>query len=179
MNYLGSLDEISNYRFNRPDTSLVIDTNVLLLLLIGIHDETTIAKCSLMTNNGKNYREKEFKLLTEIIKRFSNKVIITPETLSEIYSLSHKHIKDCFYIYLAKAIETLKTYDEKHIPFSVILKNQAVLQFGFTDISIVEIAKITGATILTDEFDMYELCCAIKIPIIKFEHVIASEIYKI
>ncbi len=63
-----TLDDVHKYVYKRRPAGVIVDTNILLLLLIGHYDVAYIKDCSLFTNNGKNYTIEDFELLKRIIK---------------------------------------------------------------------------------------------------------------
>jgi len=168
---LHSLSEIKSYRISRGLKNLIIDTNILLVLLIGLYDQD-LTQYDLMTT--KNYTGKDFKLLIEITKYFEKQLIVTPQILTEVYSLSKNSIKNPkFHIYFAKVLDKLRNSKEHYINLETMLniEFQVFSKFGFTDMSIVEAAKEINAVILTDELNLYSYCITKKIPIIKFSHI--------
>ena len=132
-----------------------------------------------MTDNGKNYCKEHFELIERVLKIFTYKITITPHILAEINMLSRKRIKpetrmeDLF----SKIIRQLEACGEEQVEMRIILKNGGVLKFGFTDISLIEVATKNKWIILTDEFDLYRTYKE-SIPIIYFTNLVATEIYK-
>ncbi|MDD4382554.1 MAG: hypothetical protein PHD49_00170 [Candidatus Shapirobacteria bacterium] len=177
MNNLSSLEEISQFRAKHYSAELIIDTNILLLLLVGAYDKEFLTNCGLMTENGKNYKIEDYNVLIKIVARFLNKITITPQITAEIWSLSKTKIPSViFNKYFSQTLESLKSYQEKNIPLSVILQNhQQVLEFGFTDIGLTEAARENKAIILTDEYPFYATFRE-KIPIIKFSNIVAQHL---
>jgi hypothetical protein len=178
MNSLSSLNEISLYRYGHTDSHLILDTNVLLLFLIGTYDPNYIESCCLMKDNGANYTKEHFDLIKKILGCFLFKVTITPQILSEVYSLSKKIDSPRFQNYFIKLIEQLKKFEEHHIKLEVLLSNVGLVNFGFTDLSLVETAKQKQYVILTDEWRLYNNYST-SVPIIKFGIVATKEIYKV
>jgi rRNA-processing protein FCF1 len=179
-NNLSTLDEISLYRRGNPAAHLIIDTNILLLFFIGIFDSDYLKECPLMTDNGKNYCKEHFELMKKVLEIFLYKVTITPHVLSEINMLSRKRVKPEARMngLFSKMIQQLERCEEEQVELKIILKNGGVLKFGFTDVSLIEVAtKNNRWVILTDEFDLYKAYKE-RISIIYFSKVVASELYK-
>lgn len=142
-----------------------------------MYDIEYLRTCRLNTENGKNYGEMEYNLLVTIIGYFLNKITITPHIISEVWSLSHKKIpKNRFNDYFIKVIERFKSCDEENVPLKVLLDTEATLEFGFTDISLVEAARDNKALLLTDEDNLFGKYDGY-IPITKFANVIACDGY--
>ena len=149
------------------------------LLLIGIYDKNYLEHCQLMKRNSKNYTKEHFELLQQILNCFLNRIIITPQILAEIYSLSHTELdksdKQKFSDYFTKAIEKLKSCQEHYIPLNVLIKNTGIIiKFGFTDVSIIEAAREKKSVILTDDFRLYATLQD-KVPVIYFSSIVANK----
>ncbi len=173
-NNLSSLDEISRYRSSHPESHLIVDTSALLLFFIGIYDTDYLDGCPLFTENGKFYKKEHFELIKKILNRFPDKIIITPHVLSEINMLSKKidpHKRNDYFI---KLILELQKYKEDCIDLKVLLKNGGVIKFGFTDISLVEVAEKKKWIVLTDDMQFY-IAFNNTVPMISFNKVVAME----
>jgi|GEM_PF-4361455 len=94
INTLSNLEEIAIFRRNYHAAKLIIDTNTLLLLFVGTYDLNYLSSCPLMTDNGKNYKSRDFDVLKKIIQIFVGNVVITPHVLSEVNMLVRKRIKE-------------------------------------------------------------------------------------
>lgn len=176
-NNLSSLKEIQQYRSSKNETHLILDTNVLILFLIGIYDVNYISDCPLMIEDGKNYTEEHFKLVENIIKNFPNKIVITPHILSEINMLSQKKIspKTRLHEYFTKLIKQLENCNEHFISLKILLNSGGIIEFGITDISLIELAKEKKWLILTDDSKLYYKFAANKF-IIYFHTLVVNEI---
>lgn len=176
-NSLSSLEEISHYRSRNPGACLILDTNVLLLFLIGDFDQEYLKECSLMRENNKTYDKEHFELMKKILQRFLFKVVVTPHTISEMNMLSRNRIKpqERMYRYFTNLIQQLRNYEEHHVELKVLLMNTGIVNFGFTDISLVEISAARKWVILTDDFPLYRAFSE-KIPVIYFPTIVANEI---
>lgn len=149
-NYISSIADIQCYRETFGLNKLVLDTNLLLLLLIGSFKIDSLAKCKCT----QKYNGEDYKLLLQIISFFEKKIVITPHILAEFSNLSKIDIKDPQIVeYIAYVIEQLRGYQEQHAPLIELLNLDIALlaRFGFPDIGIIETAKILNAFILTDD----------------------------
>ena len=154
---LSTLQEIERFRSKKNETHLILDTNVLLLFLIGTYDAKYVSSCPLMTEGGKNYNEKHFELVEKIIKKFPSKIVITPHILSEINMLSRIKItpESRLRDYFVKLIKQLENYKEHLIGLKVLLNSGGVVELGITDVSLVELAKQNKWLVLTDDSKLY------------------------
>ncbi len=176
---LSTLEEISYYRKNHIQASLIIDTNILCLLLVGSYDLEYLNGCPLFTENGTNYSKEHYNLMDKILRLFVNKIALTPHVVSEINMLSHKiKPKDKREAYFMTIIKRLSSFKEFDVPLKVLLQNGSIIQFGFTDMSLVEAAEKQQSVILTDEFNLYRQFKE-NVPIIYFKQLVATELHKI
>lgn len=177
---MNSFQEIEYYRGRYPEACLLIDTNILLLYLVGVYDPTYVKSCPLMTNNNRNYDERHFGLLKNILTYFTGKLYITPHVLPEIWSLSDKHIKRGemeFERYFKSVLKELQACHEYNVGITTLITRGAeIIKFGFTDTGLVVAAQANGWCILTDEGRLhrtYEETLAM----IYFQGVVARELY--
>ena len=68
--------------------SVIIDTNLLMLLIVGLADRRYIA----MHKNLSDYDEADFELLTYAISTYSD-IVLIPHIMAEVSSLA-RQIKD-------------------------------------------------------------------------------------
>ena len=61
------------------------------------------------------------------------------------------------------------------MPLKIISKNNALIEFGFTDISLIEAAKDKKWVILTDEFELKRVFSD-ELPVIYFSNIVANDL---
>ncbi|MCX9010568.1 MAG: hypothetical protein OIN66_05530 [Candidatus Methanoperedens sp.] len=125
--------------------AIVIDTSPLLLLLMGLYDRKAIDGFKRLSE----YDCDDYDLLFQFVAR--RKLIVTPQVLSEVSNFA-RGLKNKFSEFIVENRSTLERIDEKYIPKTDILTSQEVVNFGFTDISIILAAKENNALVLTDDF---------------------------
>jgi len=171
-----NIDDIQRYIEKYRPEGIIIDTNILILFLIGNFDKTCICNCKTLNDNRKKYSTDDFELLSKIISYF-HKIIITPQIIAEISNLT---ITKGFFgsklnSYVSKVISFLRLENthEKYQPICSLWNTDVgvLSNFGLTDITMFELAKNNNMPIVTDDFPFYSYCFSNKIPIIKFEHI--------
>jgi rRNA-processing protein FCF1 len=174
---LSTLKEIELYHLKRNEVHLILDTNVLLLFLVGIYDVNYLKDCPLMTDGNKVYNKEHFELVEKIIKQFPNKIVVTPHIISEMNMLSRTRIKpeDRLRDYFTKLIKQLENYKEHLIALKVLLNSGGIIEFGVTDISLIEAAKQNKWLILTNDSNLYYRFAEYGF-IIYFDTIVANEI---
>jgi hypothetical protein len=168
-----SLEDIGKYKAKFFPQGIIVDTNILILFLIGSYDPSFIESCDVLNNNNKTYTIKDFELLKKIFKYFK-KVVITPQIIAELSNLSiTKGVHgDKLLPYLKTVIKFLQDAEEHHQKLDCLfgMELSVISRYGFTDMTIFELSKQTKMPILTDELPFYTYSYG-KVPIIKFEHI--------
>lgn len=164
-----NIEQIQRYITRDMPEGLIVDTNLLILFLIGKLEIDFIEKCKLTCSN---YSKDDYCLLCTIIKLFK-KIIITPHIIAEISNLSRRDVKDQKLInYFRVFIKFLSTpaLEERNIKLETFLgiEIKYLSSFGFTDMAMYEISKVNNLPIITDDHPFYNFSCR-DIPIIKFQ----------
>lgn len=155
-----SLIDVKKYIIEYKPDGIIVDTNVLILFLIGSYDSSFIKKIKLTSNNDKRYSIESFETLKEILELFK-KVVITPQIIAEISNLTITRDKifygDYLRSYLKTVINFLKSAEEHHQRMDCLwnVKLKTINEFGFTDMTIYELSKRTEMPILTDDFSFF------------------------
>ncbi len=135
---------IKRYR----NKSLLIDTNLLILLLVGITNKGFIKNFKAT----KSYTEEDYFLLRKIIKHF--RIITTSHVLSEASNLCEKADK----YYKEKIFNSFSQIVQEIIEVPVSSKEITItpifLKFGLTD-SVLFHLSAKGAVVLTDDFELH------------------------
>lgn len=146
---------------------VVIDTNLLLVYLVGCIDPQLINK---FKKTNSRYCTEDFKILDDLISKFSkNKFVTTPNILTEVSNLGGQlsdNAKKQFFAFLAKFIQ--KT-TEKYIQSSEISKDNLFIKFGITGMGLLELAR-TKHLIITDDFRLSSFCIKQGFDSINFNH---------
>lgn len=146
-------------------TGLLIDTNILLMLLIGTYDRGMIAQFK----RTKQYTVEDYSLAMDVIQRV-NPIITLPSVLAEVSNLAGqfvtKHSRiECFAVF-ARQTELLK---ERQIASIDAARTDEFRRFGLTDAAILQVAR-TGCLVLTDDFRLSQNMESIDAPVLNFTH---------
>lgn len=122
-------------RFHRKN--LLLDTNLLLLLLVGSFDPSKIQTHKITANQGFN--ETDFRQLRNFTCTFQ-KLVTTPHILTEVSNHADKikgtdHLK-----FLQQFISLIETLDEHLEASKLIVKTDVFVRFGLTDAAISRLA---------------------------------------
>ncbi|WP_407471150.1 PIN domain-containing protein [Xanthomonas campestris] len=146
------------------ERTALIDTNLLVLLSVGLSDRTYVAR----HKRTAQFLVEDFDLLVNVLSSY-NRVVVTPNVLSESSNL-------CAYIAepaKAQVMNTLKALIERHqelyVESTAAAGHTAYLRLGLTDASIHLAAD--DATVLTTDFDLYQSLLAAGKNVVNFNHV--------
>lgn len=167
-----SVEEIKNFCIKNGRKTLLLDSNLFILLIVGAIDLKYIPKCNLTSK----YSAQDFDLLKKVLAHFHSEILVTPQIIAELSNLSKGGMDDGrHHHFFTTMIDKLKTCTEEHVPminlFSSTVSFSMVPKLGFSDIGIVEAAKKKDAIILTDDLDLSVYASRSKIHSINFTHI--------
>ena len=130
--------------------SVLLDTNLLLLLIVGLYNKSFIS----VHKRTNNFVPGDFDLLVESIDGYEI-LWVTSHCLAEVSNLllmqtHEKHAKelmDCFSGFVAKA-------KESHVPKEIIFKNGISTRIGVADTGIIIKSKRVSC-VFTVDFNLY------------------------
>jgi predicted nucleic acid-binding protein len=129
--------------------SILIDTNLLLLFVVGTTHRSYIA----VHKRLRAYSEDDFDLLLKAIANASS-VIVTPNTLTETSNLL-RQISDPACTEISETFRTLiKESREQYCESYKAAESQIFIRLGLTDAVIVECCR-ESICVLTSDFDLY------------------------
>ena len=144
---------------------VVIDTNLLLVFLVGCVDPELITK---FNRTNSRYCKDDFKILDDFIAKFK-KFATTPNILTEVSNLGGQLKDNAKYRFFAFLAQFIQKVTEKYIPSSEISKDDLFIKFGITDRGIFELDK-SEHLILTDDYKLASFCGKLGFDSINFNH---------
>ena len=138
---------------------IIIDTNSLLILVIGLIDPKQISK----NKRTSIYDERDYELLCSVI---SNKeLVVLPNIWTEVDNLLNKYFKgDYKESYIFIIVNLIKTSTEKYFESKIIENDYLFYVLGLTDTLILKCAKDCELLITSDsELAYYALSLGIKV----------------
>ena len=127
----------------------LIDTNLAILLVVGLTNRTFIARHKRL----KGFDEIDFDLLRRLIGPPSAWVF-TPNVLTEVSNLTRQIDRPSRAAISCKLAEIIAIIEEKFIPSEVVVGRDAFLHLGLADAVIME-AATSELTIITADIDLY------------------------
>jgi rRNA-processing protein FCF1 len=147
-------NEFRNFYYNTGN-KVVVDTNLLLLLLIGRINKNLIENFKRTDEFTKN----DFDLLFEILKHFDN-IIVTPNILTEVdnftKNLKNPENKRLAIYYISKWLNE-GFIQEELIKSKILCNESCFFYFGIADTSITKISEEKIGVITKDGKLYYEL----------------------
>jgi len=144
---------------------LLVDTNLLLLYFVGRYDPNRISRFK----RTQSFSEDDFLLLASILA-FFNKVVVTPNILTEVNSLSNQlpdNIKSSYYSEFAQCLDVL---EEHYVSSSELGRTDHFLRFGLTDAGIVKLVQ-GRYLVLTDDLRLASYLQHLDIDVINFNNI--------
>lgn len=143
---------------------ILIDTNILLLLLIGSVDTALIAK----HKRTSKFTVEDFTLAVLIAERAAT-ILTTPNILSEVSNLAAQianPYKTRIFLQFAAAITTVIEFYHRSGDLSA---REEFFRYGLTDTGIMQAAR-DGYLILTDDLRLWDHLDLLGLPTINFTH---------
>lgn len=145
---------------------LLVDTNVLLLLLIGSLDSKLIRNFKITANQG--FDEADFNLLRSFVGKFQS-IITTPHILTEVSNHADKIKGDIRKRIFGKLVSLIGQLDECSESSKALAKSDAFVRFGLTDTAISSLAS-KNFLVLTVDFPLAGYLKKKNVDVINFNH---------
>ncbi|MDX2160401.1 MAG: hypothetical protein SF162_03655 [bacterium] len=158
---IAEFDAIFAHYRNR---GLLIDSNILLLYLVGKTDSTDTFLADAKRNPcGPD----DFAALELIVEKF-DRLITTPHIFTEVHNLLQpEKVKRAVYPVLEKYIQTAS---EVQVSAADVIETQEFRMFGLTDATIIAVIALQNYLLLTDDLPLYSYLYQRGVPAIKFSH---------
>lgn len=144
---------------------ILIDTNILLLWLVGSTNKDRITKF----NRTQSFEGTDYELLVNILKKFQ-KISTTPNILTEVSNLINQlgepDRSKCFSIFARDIAQLDEIYTDSH----TIAAIDKFPKFGLTDCGIVNVAK-DNYLVLTDDLKLASYLQNIGIDTLNFNNI--------
>ena len=145
---------------------LLIDTNVLLLHVVGSHDRTFIDR----VKRTATFTQADFELLQGELAKYSA-LVVTPSVLAELSNLlpnwAHEHVAQSM-------PDVFASFQEEGAGFAEVISDRVFARLGFTDTAIVMIASSGTADdelhVLTDDVHLYNELAYRGVTVANFNH---------
>jgi hypothetical protein len=144
---------------------LLVDSNLLILSLIGRYNSTLIVKYK----RTQQYSVEDFQILENLFAWFGS-ILTTPNILTEVSNLSFPLNKQTNCQLFSTFHKFIGTLEEKFIDSASGSSNSAFSRFGLTDSALYELGN-QDCLVLTDDFPLYSYLEDQKIDVLNFNHI--------
>lgn len=144
---------------------ILVDTNVLLLYVVGSFDLPQVTRFK----RTRQYTESDFLLLGNLLSKF-RKILTTSNILTEVNSLAGQlggPAKTACFEEFARRIALL---DEHYVPSAEASSVAGFTRLGLTDCGIAHFAK-DRCLVLTDDLPLYVYLAHAGVDVINFSHI--------
>jgi hypothetical protein len=162
-----SPDNISHLVSAYRGKGLLVDSNLLLLYFVGSYDPARIS--TFKGTSAKGFREDDFNLLIKLVGRFE-KIVTTPNILTEVSNLSNQLRRDEKQTYYADFASQVQTLTEHYTESKEISRLPHFADLGLTDSGIMKLAR-GSFLVLTDDGPLFGYLQNVGIDAINFNHV--------
>lgn len=154
---------------SRRREALFIDTNLLLVLLVGALDPGQVGRFK----RTKAYSRNDYELLLAFIGEFE-RMLTTPSILTEVSNLAGQLAEPLRQrAFLTLRALTNETLDEQFRPSRELMLDPSFPVLGLADASVIAAADTT-VTVLTDDFPLYQRLSSAGIDAVNFQHLRAG-----
>jgi hypothetical protein len=158
------MNEVARLIKKHRANGLLLDTNLLVVLLVGRTNRKRIPDC----RRTQTYSIRGYELLESLVGQFS-KVVTTPHLLTEVSNLDPLRGKEraTYQLLYRRWIDAAEeNYEE-----SRALSGKPLFdRFGLSDTAIESVAW-RGMLVLTDDLDLYHILCQRGVDAINFNHI--------
>lgn len=144
---------------------VIVDSNLLLLLLIGSYSPTLISSFKRTTR----YTSSDFDLLVEALALFS-KLLTTAHILTEVSNLAGQLGEPVKEQVMRNLAGTISVLTELPVPAEEAATEPAFPRFGLTDTAILRQGRAGEYLVLTDDFRLSQYLAAQGIQVFNFNH---------
>ena len=147
---------------------ILIDTNILLLFLVGSVNLERITRF----NRTEQFIPEDYELLLKLIAKFQ-KIITTPNILTEVNSLANQlgepERSQCFVIF-AQFAQNATRLNEHYIKSLDAVTVDRFVKFGLTDCGILTLAR-DKHLVLTDNLKLANYLQSVGLDVINFNNI--------
>jgi len=143
---------------------LLIDSNLLLLLFVGVRDRHRIQRFK----RTAQFSIRDFQRLAAFTRQFKE-VVTTPSILTEVGNLLGQLPENLKYYSWQHFAHSLKNLHEHYTPSQELASEEAFPRFGLTDMATLKAAS-GKYRVLTDDFRLSQYLSSQNVDVINFNH---------
>ena len=129
---------------------MFIDSNLLVLLVVGETDRQMIAR----HRRTRSYRTEDYDLLVRLINDTGHQVYVTPNTLTEASNLLAQHGEPERSRIFGVLEALIETTEERFVESKAVARNRHFKRLGLTDAVLLEVVSASNP-LITADLDLY------------------------
>jgi hypothetical protein len=145
-------------------TGIIVDTNILLLLVVGLNDRTRVGR----TRRTEAYVVEDFDLAFAFVQYF-DRILTHSSILAETSNLVGQAAGNEAIALRVTLAHQIPHFTEYAITAAMIASDPQFIRLGFTDTAISRLAA-SGAAVLTDDLPLYHRLIQSGAPAVNFNH---------
>lgn len=146
-------------------SGVLIDTNILLLFLIGSYDKNLIERFK----RTQIFAPEDYDTLVKFIGSF-NTIVTTPNIITEVSNLLGQLPENIKATVFRKFIHLISVLSEQYISSRDVSALPEFIRFGVTDMSITTLSQVPHL-VLTDDFRLSQYLQSKGADVINFNHI--------
>ena len=158
-------DAVESLIVRHKGSGVLVDANLLLVYVVGLSDASWIQSFE----RTRGYTKDDFRLLAAFLRRF-DRVITTPNILTEVNNLANKLSSDRLDLFMRVLKNRIGLLDEQFIKSSLASDHEYFSKCGITDAGIL-VAAADDVLVLTDDFRLFGVMGHLGIPCLNFNHI--------
>ncbi len=149
---------------SRRKGKLLVDTNILLLYIVGSLSLDRIAR----HKRTATFTIKDYWLLDSLLRNFGG-IVVTPNVLTEVSNLLGHTDKRTSQVLLAWLGSQVAAFDEHYVPSHEAIAAAEFSRLGLTDATILS-CPLQDLAVLTDDIHLYLALERRGVEVINFHH---------
>jgi rRNA-processing protein FCF1 len=156
----------SSLFFRYKNRGVIIDTNILLLFVVGSYRPDLVQRFKKTKNN---YTAHDFQLIQTLVRHFS-KIVVLPNILTEISNLLNSLDETQRKEVMSLLPRHFEIWEERYCPSFDASRWKHFHPFGLTDSCIALLAE-KKHLVITDDFPLYRLLLGLNVDVVNFNHI--------
>ena len=144
---------------------IIVDTNILLLYFLGRFQPQEIPRFK----RTQQFSREDYGTLLLLLRKFE-KLLTTPNILTEVNSLSSQMGEPLRSLYFTRFASEIALVEERYIESWRAAELSQFVKLGLTDTGILRLAQ-GSHLVLTDDFPLAQSLQALGIDVINFNHI--------
>src|SRR5438477_8584458 len=153
-----SSEELAELVSRHRSQGVLIDSNLLLLLLVGLCDIDWISGFK----RTQQYRSLDFDILHRLVSRFE-RIVTSPNVATEVNGLANQLRDNWRRVFAAEFKRRIAVMEERYIGSTAASSEEHFPEFGLTDAVSLRAAR-EGYLVLTDDAPLYHLLEGLGLP---------------